>query len=92
MHLNHLASLAKKAIDAIPSHEFHGNIAAVPGISDGIANGSPAMRSSLVSRDTMALDIINHYTGTPYHGMLLIPGCDKNMPASAMSLLYTNEP
>ena len=72
--------------------EFHGNIAAVPGISDGIANGSPAMRASLVSRDHMTTVINNHYLGAPYHGMVLIPGCDKNMPAAAMALFYTNDP
>lgn len=71
---------------------FHGNVAAVPWISDGIANGSPAMRASLASRDFMTTDIVNHYIGTPYHGLILIPGCDKNMPAAAMSLLYTDEP
>lgn len=92
MHLAELAERLKQAIDGIPAGIFHGNIAAVPGISDGIANGSPAMRASLVSRDNMTTDIINHYVGTPYHGIILIPGCDKNIPAAAMSLLYTDEP
>ncbi len=50
------------------------------------------MRASLASRDFMTTDIVNHYIGTPYHGLILIPGCDKNMPAAAMSLLYTDEP
>lgn len=50
------------------------------------------MRASLASRDFMTTDIVNHYIGTPYHGLILIPGCDKNMPAAAMSLLYIDEP
>lgn len=92
MHLADLAKALKANLESIPSGIFHGNIAAVPGISDGIANGSPAMRASLASRDFMTTDIVNHYIGTPYHGIILIPGCDKNMPAAAMSLFYTDEP
>jgi dihydroxyacid dehydratase/phosphogluconate dehydratase len=48
-------------------------MAAAPGVSDGISNGSPAMRASLASRDHMTVDITNHYIGTPYHGLVLIP-------------------
>jgi len=64
----------------------------VPGISDGISMGYDAMRHSLVSRDTGALSIINHISGAPYEGFILIPGCDKNMPAAAMALLHMGLP
>jgi len=89
-HLALLAERTKAAINAV--HWLHANMAAAPGVSDGISNGSPAMRASLASRDHMTVDITNHYIGTPYHGLVLIPWCDKNMPAAAMSLFYLNDP
>src|SRR3989338_10463844 len=88
----HLADLAARVREGFKQSNFHANDFAVPGVSDGISMGYDAMRHSLVSRDTGTLSIINHVSGAPYEGVILIPGCDKNMPASAMALLSLNIP
>lgn len=90
MHLEGLAKIVKEGIDKNSS--FKGNIFSVPGVSDGISMGYDAMRHSLVSRDINALSIINHVSAAPYEGVVLIPGCDKNMPASAIALMQLNIP
>ena len=90
MHLEGLAKLVKEGIDR--NSGFKGNIFSVPGVSDGISMGYDAMRHSLVSRDTSALSIINHVSAAPYEGVVLIPGCDKNMPASAIALMQLDIP
>lgn len=92
-HCNaHLADLADKVREGFSQSKLHANVFAVTGVSDGISMGYDAMRHSLVSRDTGALSIINHVSAAPYEGVILIPGCDKNMPAAAMALLHMNVP
>lgn len=90
----HLETLAKQVQAGFVNggSDFKGDIFAVTGVSDGISMGYDAMRHSLVSRDTGALSIINHVSAAPYEGIILIPGCDKNMPASAMALLSMDMP
>lgn len=89
----HLADLAARVKEGfIESSYLHPNIFSVTGVSDGISMGYDAMRHSLVSRDLAALSIINHVSAAPYEGIILVPGCDKNMPASAMALLSLNIP
>jgi len=93
-HCNmHLEGLAKKVKEGVEGNSnFKGNIFSVPGVSDGISMGYDAMRHSLVSRDTSALSIINHVSAAPYEGVIFIPGCDKNMPASAIALMQLDIP
>ena len=88
----HLADLASKVRNGFNQSLLHANVFAVTGVSDGISMGYDAMRHSLVSRDIGALSIINHVSAAPYEGIILIPGCDKNMPAAAMALLSLNIP
>lgn len=89
-HLEELAKYVKEGFGI--DSPFKANIFATTGVSDGISMGYDAMRHSLVSRDLAALTIINHVSATPYEGLVLIPGCDKNMPASAMALLHLDIP
>lgn len=89
----HLETLAKQVQAGFKANSTYiGDIFSVTGVSDGISMGYDAMRHSLVSRDTGALSIINHVSAAPYEGIILIPGCDKNMPASAMALLSMDMP
>lgn len=89
MHLNALADEVKKSI-----WEQHlvGLIFHTIGVSDGMSNGTPGMRYSLVSRDVIA-DSIETVCGAQYYDALIaIPGCDKNMPGSLIAMGRLNRP
>jgi dihydroxy-acid dehydratase len=88
----HLEGLAHQVREGFKDSVLKANIFATAGVSDGISMGYDVMRHSLVSRDVGALSIINHASAAPYEGLILIPGCDKNMPAAAMALLHLNMP
>lgn len=62
------------------------------GISDGITNGTEAMRFSLQSREIIA-DSIESVTCAQFHdACITIPGCDKNMPGCVMAMARHNRP
>jgi len=89
MHLNDLAAIVKKGVwDA----NMVGLIFNTIGVSDGMSNGTPGMRYSLVSRDVIA-DSIEAVCGAQYYdGVIAIPGCDKNMPGSLIAMGRLNRP
>ena len=70
MHLNDLAAVVKKGVwDA----NLVGLIFNTIGVSDGMSNGTPGMRYSLVSRDIIA-DSIEAVCGAQYYdGVIAIP-------------------
>jgi len=89
MHLNDLAQQVKKSVWAndLVGLTFH-----TIGVSDGMSNGTPGMRYSLVSRDLIA-DSIETVCGAQYYDALItVPGCDKNMPGSLMAMGRLNRP
>jgi len=89
MHLNDLAKLVKQGVWDVDlvGLTFH-----TIGVSDGMSNGTPGMRYSLVSRDIIA-DSIETVCGAQYYDALIaIPGCDKNMPGSVMAMGRLNRP
>ncbi len=89
MHLNDLAKLVKEGVweNDMVGLTFH-----TIGVSDGMSNGTPGMRYSLVSRDIIA-DSIETVCGAQYYDALIaIPGCDKNMPGSIMAMGRLNRP
>ena len=89
MHLNDLAADIKKSIWAndLVGLTFH-----TIGVSDGMSNGTPGMRYSLVSRDVIA-DSIETVCGAQYYdGLIAVPGCDKNMPGSVIAMGRLNRP
>ena len=89
MHLNDLAKLVKQGIW---ENDMVGLIFNTIGVSDGMSNGTPGMRYSLVSRDVIA-DSIETVCGAQYYDALIaIPGCDKNMPGSVMAMGRLNRP
>ena len=89
MHLNHLAALIKREINAT---QMVGLIFNTIGISDGITNGTDGMRYSLVSREIIADSIESVVDGHYYDGVIAIPGCDKNMPGSIIAMGRLNRP
>jgi len=89
MHLNDLAASIKMSIWAndLVGLTFH-----TIGVSDGMSNGTPGMRYSLVSRDIIA-DSIEAVCGAQYYDALItVPGCDKNMPGSVIAMGRLNRP
>lgn len=89
MHLNDLAQIVKKGVWA---NDLVGLIFNTIGVSDGMSNGLPGMRYSLVSRDIIA-DSIEAVCGAQYYdAVITIPGCDKNMPGSLMAMGRLNRP
>ena len=89
MHLNALADQVKKSIweQNLVGLTFH-----TIGVSDGMSNGTPGMRYSLVSRDVIA-DSIETVCGAQYYDALIaVPGCDKNMPGSLIAMGRLNRP
>jgi len=89
MHLNSLAQVVKKGVW---EQDLVGLVFNTIGVSDGMSNGTPGMRYSLVSRDVIA-DSIEAVCGNQYYdGLITLPGCDKNMPGSLMAMGRLNRP
>ncbi|MDE1191790.1 MAG: dihydroxy-acid dehydratase [Arachidicoccus sp.] len=90
MHLNDLATKVRESVndtEGLLGLRFY-----TIGVSDGMSNGTPGMRYSLVSRDLIA-DSIETVAGAQYYdGLITIPGCDKNMPGSLMAMARLNRP
>lgn len=89
MHLNELSQWVKKSVwdNDLVGLTFH-----TIGVSDGMSNGTPGMRYSLVSRDVIA-DSIETVCGAQYYdGLIAVPGCDKNMPGSLIAMGRLNRP
>jgi dihydroxy-acid dehydratase len=62
------------------------------GVSDGITNGSPTMRYSLVSREVIADSIETITAAHCYDGLITVAGCDKNMPGALIAMARLNRP
>ena len=62
------------------------------GVSDGITNGNSGMSYSLPSRELIADSIETMVKAHHHDAMVLIPGCDKNLPASMMAMGRINIP
>ncbi|MBM3443154.1 MAG: dihydroxy-acid dehydratase [Bacteroidetes bacterium] len=89
MHLN---SLADEIRDGVRAEGLVGLVFHTIGVSDGMANGTPGMRYSLVSRDLIA-DSIETVCGAQYYdGLIAVPGCDKNMPGSLIAMGRLDRP
>ena len=89
MHINKLAQVATKTIDANGGKAVNFNTIT---ISDGISMGSDGMRYSLVSREIIADSIEAVVAGEGLDGFISFGGCDKNMPACVMAMLRLNRP
>jgi len=90
MHLNDLATIVKKSVDA--TEGLLGLRFYTIGVSDGISMGTDGMRYSLVSRDIIADSIETNAGAQYYDALITIPGCDKNMPGSIMAMGRLNRP
>ena len=88
----HIDKLAKAAADAVDKSGGKSTTFGTITVSDGISNGTPGMRYSLVSREIIA-DSIEAVSGAQgFDGIVAIGGCDKNMPGCMMALARLNRP
>lgn len=61
-------------------------------VTDGIAMGHEAMKSSLVSREVIADSIELSVRGHCYDGIVGLAGCDKSLPGLMMAMVRLNIP
>ncbi|HWK75993.1 MAG TPA: dihydroxy-acid dehydratase [Povalibacter sp.] len=88
----HIDKLAKAAAQAVDSSGGKSTTFGTITVSDGISNGTPGMRYSLVSREVIA-DSIETVSGAQgFDGIVAIGGCDKNIPGCMMALARLNRP
>ncbi len=87
-----LQKLADAAVAGIEAAGGNAQIFGTPTISDGMAMGTEGMKYSLVSREVIADCIETCVGGQWMDGVLVIGGCDKNMPGGMMGMLRANVP
>ena len=89
MHINELADLVEKSVDA---SDCKGVLFNTITVSDGISMGTQGMKYSLVSREVIADSIETVVGCLGYDGVIAIGGCDKNMPGALIGLARLNRP
>ena len=87
-----LQRLADAAVAGIEAAGGNAQIFGTPTISDGMAMGTEGMKYSLVSREVIADCIETCVGGQWMDGVLVVGGCDKNMPGGMMGMLRANVP
>ncbi|GHG17288.1 dihydroxy-acid dehydratase [Deinococcus indicus] len=61
-------------------------------VSDGISMGTEGMKCSLVSREVIADSIETVSRGQSHDGVIVVGGCDKNMPGAMIGIARLNIP
>ncbi len=87
-----LQVLTDAAEEAIRAAGGNPQIFGTPTISDGMSMGTEGMKYSLISRKVIADCIETAVMGQWMDGVLVIGGCDKNMPGGMMGILRCNVP
>ncbi|MGL6111892.1 MAG: dihydroxy-acid dehydratase [Rubrivivax sp.] len=87
-----LQVLADAAIAGLKEAGANAQVFGTPTISDGMAMGTEGMKYSLVSREVISDCVETCVGGQWMDGVLVIGGCDKNMPGGMMGMLRANVP
>ncbi|MDF8358557.1 dihydroxy-acid dehydratase [Ensifer adhaerens] len=87
-----LQPLADAAVAAIKAVGANPQIFGTPTISDGMSMGTEGMKYSLVSREVIADCVETTVQGQWMDGVLVLGGCDKNMPGGMIGILRANVP
>jgi len=87
-----LQRLADAAVAGIEAAGGKAQVFGTPTISDGMAMGTEGMKYSLVSREVIADCVETCVGGQWMDGVLVLGGCDKNMPGGMMGMLRANVP
>src|SRR5207302_3441759 len=84
--------LADRAVAALEQAGAKPQVFGFPTVTDGIGMGTEAMKYSLVSREVIADAIETSVNGQAMDGVLVVGGCDKNMPGGVMAIARMNVP
>ena len=87
-----LQRLADAAVEGLTAAGANPQVFGTPTISDGMAMGTEGMKYSLVSREVIADCVETCVGGQWMDGVIVIGGCDKNMPGGMMGMLRANVP
>ena len=87
-----LQRLADAAVIGLKEAGANPQIFGTPTISDGMAMGTEGMKYSLVSREVISDCVETCVGGQWMDGVMVIGGCDKNMPGGMMGMLRANVP
>ena len=87
-----LQKLADAAVEGLREFGANPQVFGTPTISDGMAMGTEGMKYSLVSREVIADCVETCVGGQWMDGVIVIGGCDKNMPGGMMGMLRANVP
>jgi dihydroxy-acid dehydratase len=87
-----LQKLADAAVIGLKAAGANAQLFGTPTISDGMAMGTEGMKYSLVSREVIADCVETCVGGQWLDGVMVIGGCDKNMPGGMMGMLRANVP
>ncbi|KAG6890625.1 hypothetical protein C0995_006601 [Termitomyces sp. Mi166 len=88
----HLLGLGQDIKASLYKSDIIGYQFGTVGVSDGISMGTFGMSYSLQSRDLIADQVETAAGGHHLDGMVVVPGCDKNMPGVLMALGRLNRP
>jgi dihydroxy-acid dehydratase len=84
--------LVDRAAAAIRDAGAMPQVFGTPTVTDGIGMGTEGMKYSLVSREVIADAIETSVNGQCMDGVLVVGGCDKNMPGGMMAMARINVP
>jgi dihydroxy-acid dehydratase len=84
--------LVESAMAALKKAGAMPQVFGVPTVTDGIGMGTEGMKYSLVSREVIADAIETSVNGQMMDGVLVVGGCDKNMPGGMMAMARMNVP
>ena len=84
--------LVDRAMAALEEAGAMPQVFGVPTVTDGIGMGTEGMKYSLVSREVIADAIETAVNGQCMDGVLVVGGCDKNMPGGMMAMARMNVP
>ena len=87
-----LQRLADAAVISLKAAGANPQTFGTPTISDGMAMGTEGMKYSLVSREVISDCVETCVGGQWMDGVMVIGGCDKNMPGGMMGMLRANVP
>lgn len=87
-----LQPLADSANTAIKNNGGNPQLFGTPTVSDGMSMGTEGMKFSLVSREVIADCIETVCQAQWLDGVLVIGGCDKNMPGGMIAIARLNIP
>src|SRR5919106_1531810 len=84
--------LAKRAEGALKAAGVMPQTFGTITVSDGISMGTEGMKYSLVSREVIADSIETVCNAQAMDGVLVVGGCDKNMPGAMIAMARMNVP